>query len=114
MTYRTNNYHNNQQNTQELINEVVAHFDYLKVHQAMNHLNWTWYYSQTETKVPSIGEIVFRSMQLLNDVLKEVSKGRERAVITTGGFKATAIRHDDGFITLDLEFVLTDWSAGYE
>jgi len=113
MTNRANNYCNNKQNTQELINEVVAHFDYLKVHQAMNHLNWTWYYSQTETKVPSIGEIVNLSQRLLYDTVVRLSFSN-RAVITTGGFKATAIRHDDGFITLDLEFVLTDWSAGYE
>jgi hypothetical protein len=73
MTYRTN-YCNNQQNTQELINEVVAHFDYLKVHQTMNHLNWTWYYSQTETKVPSIGEIVFLSQRLLYDTVVRLSK----------------------------------------
>ena len=103
------------QNIQELIDEVVAQFDYQKVHKVMTDLNWTWYNSQTETKVPSIGELVLKSLNLMSEAANKVAydTSNNRAVISTGCFKATAIRHDGGFITIDLEFVLTAWSAGY-
>jgi hypothetical protein len=97
----------------KLITEVTAQFDYQKVHKVMTELNWTWYYSQTETKVPSVGELVIRSLKLMNEAVNKLGYSEGRMIVATGGFKATAIRHDDGFITIDLEFVLTDWSAGY-
>lgn len=109
------NYFTQKQNLADLIKEVIAQFDYQKVHKVMTDLNWTWYNSQTETKVPSVGELVIQSMNLMSQAANKAAydTSNNRAVIATGGFKATAIRHDDGFITIDLEFVLTDWSAGY-
>ncbi len=107
------NYFTQKQNLTDLIKEVIAQFDYQKVHKVMTDLNWTWYNSQTETKVPSIGELVLSSLKLMNEAVNKLGYSEGRMIVATGGFKATAIRHDDGFITIDLEFVLTDWSAGY-
>jgi hypothetical protein len=84
----------------ELIDRIIANFDFGKVHEAMKALNWRW---GSVGGVPSIGVLVTRAQELLHDV----SNMDIGCSIKTGGFKAKKIESDDYGDGLELEFILT-------
>lgn len=100
--------------TAELVNKMIADFDFDRAKKVMDVLDWKWASSRTETLVPSHGELVMCARRLLIDVLAMLSpSGKERQTIETGGFCAVAEQYEDGEIVLSLDFVVADtnWST---
>lgn len=76
--------------------KILKNFDFEKVHEVMNHLNWVWYNNE-EYKVPTVKEL----KRTAKELIKEIKKA-DVDVIATGGFE---VRKDKDSITL--QFVLT-------
>lgn len=99
----------------DMINEVLAHFDFEKVHRVMKALNWKWF---DTADVPTIAELKESAEQRLYDAIKQAidPKNTEHHntgwISASGGFKATAWKKEDGTLAMiQLEFVVTDWDA---
>lgn len=97
-----------------LINEILANFDFEKVHKTMTLLDWRW----VGRGVPSINEIRDSASERLESAIEQVisSKNKEHHDIgwisSSGGLKATAWKNKKGKLEkLSLEFVLTDWDT---
>lgn len=79
--------------------DILDSFDFKRVHDVMEHLNWTW----VNEGVPSETVLRTRAYELLVDA------AYEETTIATGGFKATWEEgSDDGIPFILLEFILTD------
>ena len=98
----------------DMINEVLAHFDFDKVNQTMKALNWTWY----GKGIPTLQELKESAEERMNQaidlVLSEKNKeSREVAWISaTGGFKAMAWKTKKGKLAkVQLEFIVSEWDA---
>ena len=85
--------------TKKKIKKILKHFDFDRVHNVMEHLNWGW--KDTDGKVPSIDQLKDLAKRLLSQVAEE--EGFYSSA--TGGLKA--IKYENG--SLELEFILTDW-----
>lgn len=86
---------------QELIDEILDQFDFQKVKEVMDALNWTWAIG-TESHVPDIPELRKKAREMLWDSIR--SKDR---MISGGGFVAE--KEDDD--TLELRFEVTAWNT---
>lgn len=95
---------------QQTINKVISNFDFEKVVKVMNFLNWTWVTSNTESGIPSIGELVVSAHELLSQAYDGVLKAEKTFFTATGGFKASATKYDDGEIVLELEFIISNFN----
>lgn len=100
-----------QRTKQDLIQEIVANFDWSKIHQVMQALDWKWARNDA-FRVPQLGELVIESQRLLNDCYDCLVKSynQDTMLIATGGFEATATKYEDGEIVLGLKFVVTEFS----
>ena len=99
----------------DMINEVLAHFDFEKVYKTMTALNWKWF---DKAAVPTITELKESAEQRLNDAIEQVidPKNTEHHDIgwisASGGFKAMAWKNEDGTLArIQLEFIVADWDA---
>ena len=93
------------------IKDILNNFDFERVHEVMQLLNWQWFNSTTEDKVPSYGELVMQAQSLLQQAVKGLSKEQGNYFSTgTGGFNAIAIRCEDGHIVVELQFNIADGS----
>jgi hypothetical protein len=99
----------NRDRHQKMMFDIINHFDFGRVHDAMSCLGWTWY----PKGIPSIDEIRFAARERLEHVIKCClldAQPEEEYFVSSGGLKATAIKDNYGQITfLQLEFVLTSW-----
>jgi hypothetical protein len=102
----------------DMINEVLAHFDFEAVNKTMKALNWTW---ATVEGVPTIQQLKEsaeeRMSEAIDQVLSEKNKAsREVAWISaTGGFKAMAWKTKKGKLArVQLEFIVSEWDAENE
>lgn len=75
--------------------KILKNFDFEKVHEVMNHLNWVWYNNE-EYKVPTVKELKRTAKELIKEIKKV-----DVDVIATGGFE---VRKNKDTITL--QFVL--------
>lgn len=101
-------------NRDELVQSVLAHFDFDKVQKVMRTLNWKWVSSKTSTQIPTISEQVLLAktyLEMAYDGL--VNNKTDRYYCGSGGFKAIATRYEDGEIVLELDFVVAEfnWSS---
>ena len=99
----------------DMVNEVLAHFNFEKVHKTMTALNWKWF---DKAAVPTIAELKESAEQRLYDAIKQVidPKNTEHHDIgwisASGGFKAMAWKNEDGTLArIQLEFIVADWDA---
>ena len=92
---------------QNMMFDIMNHFDYKKVYDVMKHLKWEWY----GIGIPTVDDIRFASRERIESVIKNClldAKTDQEYISSSGGLKATAIKNDYGQITfLELEFVLT-------
>lgn len=103
-------YHLTNQDLQKQINEIVSCFNFEKVYKVMNFLEWTWWSSSTETKVPSIGELVLQAQRSLEEAAYNLLYTSSKDYcVSTGGFHVQGYCCDDGYIVLDLKFVVAEW-----
>jgi hypothetical protein len=100
-------------NKHDAVNEIISNFNWDRVHRTMELLNWTWVYSQTESGVPSIGELFIQARKMLYDVISLAEREKNDCVISTGGFMALA-HYDANYkqiCNLQLIFNLTSWDV---
>ena len=76
-TFLTNSRDINQRN--KIINDIIESFDFEKIHNVMEFLNWTWY--DAENGVPCVKELECKLMDMLNTLFKEKCNS-----VNTGGF----------------------------
>ena len=94
---------------QKMMFDIINNFDFQKVHDVMNYLNWTWY----PKGIPTVDDIRFSARERIESVIKNClldANPNEEYFVSSGGLKATAIKDDYGQITfLQLEFVIVSW-----
>lgn len=98
------------QDLEKQVNEILEAFDFHKVKQVMQALNWKWAFSNTEDQIPSYGELVMQSQRLIYQGIEGLFKYGNNFSTGTGGFNVICTRCDDGYIIVDLQFVVADWS----
>jgi hypothetical protein len=99
----------------DMINEVLAHFDFEAVNQTMKALNWTW---ATVEGVPTIQQLKESAEHHMNSAIEQVlseknKESHEVAFISaSGGFKAMAWKTKKGKLEcVQLEFIVSAWEA---
>jgi hypothetical protein len=97
-----------------MINEIIANFDFEKVNTTMKLLDWQW----AGEGVPGINKLRDSATERLNNAIEIVlsTDNKEHHDVgwlsSSGGLKATAWKNKKGKLSkLLLEFVLTDWDA---
>jgi hypothetical protein len=102
----------------DMINEVLAHFDFQAVNQTMKALNWTW---ATVEGVPTIQQLKESAEHHMNNAIEQVlseknKKSHDVAFISaSGGFKAMAWKTKKGKLAkVQLEFIVSEWDAENE
>jgi hypothetical protein len=99
------------------IDDIMDNFDFRRVHQTMEALNWKW---ATSNGVPTIDELKDEAKRLLrgaaNSRLDDYKNTHwELGIINgTGGFQATAFcdKNKTRITGLDLKFVVSEWDEG--
>jgi hypothetical protein len=99
----------------DMINEVLAHFDFEKVHIAMKALNWKWF---DTADIPTVAELKESAEQRMNCAIDQVlsEKNKEHHdvgwISASGGFKAMAWKTKKGKLAkVQLEFIVSEWDA---
>lgn len=97
----------------EAVQDVIANFDWDRVSQVMNYLNWVW----RGEGVPDVDKMQSTAMYLMDAAYHVAARsnpvdGVREGYCATGGFEACAYI-EDGRVDLRLAFVLADWSAGW-
>lgn len=83
------------------IASVMRQFDFKKVHDIMNFLDWTWAF--TSNGVPTVEEIKREAEKILVDACEEETN------IATGGLRAVyEADTEDGDPYIGLEFIVED------
>lgn len=97
----------------EAMQNVIANFNWDRVSQVMNYLNWVW----RGEGVPDVNKMQSNAMYLMDAAYHEAARsnpvdGVREGYCATGGFKAHAYVKDTG-VDFRLAFVLADWSSGW-
>ena len=100
------------------IDDIMDSFDFRRVHQTMEALNWKWVGSPNG--IPTIDELRNEAERLLRDAAKSrlgayKNSYWELGIINgTGGFQATAFcdKTKTKITGLDLKFVVSEWDEG--
>lgn len=88
------------------LTDVINNFDFEKVQDVMQYLNWTW--ADAENGVPELYEIKEKATDLLIDSYEELIKSKEKEFfVGSGGFEASVWKDNDYFFSL--RFVLTEF-----
>ncbi len=102
----------------DMINEVLAHFDFETVNQTMKALSWTW---ATVGGVPSLQQLKENAEHHMNSAIEQVlsEKNKESHKVAwmsaSGGFKAMAWKTKKGKLArVQLEFIISSWEAENE
>ena len=88
-----------------MITQVMESFDFEKVHDVMNLLDWRWSNGDGGLAVPSLYKIIKTADNLLRNVAKYYGD-KEFHCFSTGGFTASL---DNGI--LSLQFILTETTS---
>lgn len=103
----------------DMINEVLAHFDFEKVNQTMKALNWTWW--DKAKGVPTIQQLKESAEHHMNSAIEQVlsEKNKESHDVAfmsaSGGFKAMAWKTKKGKLAkVQLEFIVSEWDTENE
>lgn len=97
------------QDLEKQVNEILEAFDFHKVKLTMQALEWKWFFSSTEDQIPSYGELVMQAQRLIYQGIQGVFKYGNNFSTGTGGFNVICTRCDDGYLVIDLQFVVADW-----
>lgn len=85
---------------EDIIDDILDEFDFGKVQQVMEHLNWTWHDSDG---VPTLGQLRKQARFLMKECLDH-----EEYTTATGGFWVQK-RTFDGLPYYRLIFAVTEW-----
>ena len=99
----------------DMVNEVLAQFDFEKVNKTMYLLNWKWF---DKADIPTITELKESAEQHLYSAIEQALSPTniEHHEVgwhsASGGFKATAWKNEDNTLArIQLEFIVADWDA---
>lgn len=96
---------------QQLVDSVMKNFDFNKVYQVMQCLNWSWATSKGSTEVPNVYTIIKFAEGELWHIVNEYYNTKETWTTSCGGFETNICWNDDKTeCYLSLKFVVTDWS----
>lgn len=99
------------ENEEEMIQNILNHFDFQKCNEVMTLLNWKWFLGNY-MGIPTIEDMKKSSVERLRNAIKgcKETRGLDIYCVSSGGFKASACKNRYGHITfIKLEFVLTEW-----
>lgn len=103
-----------QRELSKAVDDIMQNFEWNKVWKTMVALDWTWAFSTTENKVPSIEEIKSCARRLLEEtIVKALSQGQDWS-IATGGFEAKVKFYEDEdrfnkIPIVELRFIVDSW-----
>lgn len=96
-------------NIQEIIDGIIEDFDFDRVHDVMEYMDWEWYEEGISSKkyVPSIEKLKERATELLERAYNGYFEqgNSEQYSIQTGGFEAYYV-YVDNEDCFELKFVL--------
>ena len=94
---------------EDVVNEVMDHFDYEKVLKAMDALDWKW----VSVDTMHVSDLRRGSRRLLNQAFLEWEDTKEDQNIATGGFVAKMKSYEEDFndAKLSLAFQVSEWDA---
>jgi hypothetical protein len=101
----------------DMVNEVLAHFDFDKVNQTMKALNWMCYGEGVPTIQQLKESAEERMCNAIDQVLSKKNKESHEVawISATGGFKAMAWKTKKGKLAkVQLEFIVSEWDAENE
>jgi hypothetical protein len=101
----------------QMIDDIMDNFDFIKVQNAMFALDWKW--ASSKNYIPSMDELRTETERLLRDaadIRLNMCIGEPWGTpisCSTGGFKATAHCNEDKtkITRLDLDFILNYWTS---
>jgi len=85
---------------QEVINDVLDRFDFDSVEEVMHMTGWVWGIGRTE-HIPTKYEMRKLSRKLLEEAIDKEN------VVSSGGFRASSWKENDGQLMAKLEFVFS-------
>lgn len=101
----------------DMINEVLAHFDFEKVHQTMVALDWKWY----GEGIPTMQQLKEAAEHHMSSAIEQVLSPDNKEhhdvgwISASGGFKAMAWKTKKGKLAkVQLEFIVSEWDAENE
>ena len=101
----------------DMVNEVLAHFDFEAVNQTMKALNWTWH-GEGIPSIQSLKESAEHHMiSAINQALSPNNKEHYEVawISSSGGFKAMAWKTKKGKLAkVQLEFIVSEWDTENE
>ena len=86
----------------DIIEDILDEFDFGKVRQVMEHLNWIWYESDG---IPTLGHLRKKARSLMKECI-----GHEEYTVATGGLWVQKKTFDD-LPFYRLMFVVSEWSS---
>ena len=96
---------NDEMMKEKIIKDILKQFDFKKVHNYMESVNWTWLDSGGDMTVPSIATLVLKAESYLNELVD-----RENTIACgSGGLMARKSIYKGKIISLKLEFILEDF-----
>jgi hypothetical protein len=100
----------------DMVNEIIANFDFERVNSVMTFLDWTW--ATCKNKVPSIRELKEAGEEHLYTAIEQVmspnnTHGPDVAWISaSGGLHARAWKDDKGQLDkIELQFIIEEWES---
>ena len=99
----------------DMVNEVLAQFDFERVKEVMDALDWCW--AENE-RTPTMRELKEEAEHHLYSAIEQATNPNNTEhhevgwMSASGGFEAMAWKNEDGTLArVRLEFVVADWSA---
>lgn len=98
-------------NKEKIVNNIITHFDFEKVHKMMTAVDWKWYRPESgNTEIPTIDDLRDTATELLYTALNRDMLLRR---LGTGGFYVTRNIDDDNITQVKLEFIAEHWDAEF-
>ena len=97
-------------NKTKAVEDIITYFNWRKVHDVMEFLDWKWVSSE-QPEVPTIGTLILTATRLLEDAYYTAYRNQAFARVATGGFYATAYWDDESqeILNLELNFQVAHW-----
>lgn len=100
--------------TQEMIDEIMDEFDFMKVYNVMKYLDWHVYLGNGDYALPSISDLKKFARKLMYDSITEFEDMAENDYVArTGPFMFEAHKENNLIDYMQLFFVVTSWDADF-
>ena len=99
----------------KMIKNIVKNFDFKKVNDVMEYLNWTWVGKPNSPTIENLKKSAKERLKCAYNLAKEEMQPDVTYFSSSGGLKASALCNEVGNVVyLNLEFVLTEWEETIE